>query len=709
MEGSTPHMSDVARLKELLFQPESEELARLRASLAHVFDRVGTDERFVASLTRTLDAALKEAEVQRHSEVAGALAPLVVKTVRTEIRNGTDDLVEALYPAMGRMITAYVNAEMKRVVESINRRLEENPLMLRLSALTSGSSTAEMAFADSQRLRVEDVLLIRRATGELVGRWPELPGKSDLDHVLGGVLTAINEFTAEAFKSGSSLRQIDLGDQRVYLRVSPNYLLALRCTGTPTAAAEQVFDQELLALSDRHRDVLEAEATVGLLSHGNMLQDVAERLETRLDEMQPSRVAVRRGMRPLTLLATIIAVPLLAWLGWASYVRLSDWIVVERAQAVIAARSDMAGYPTSLKPDAYARTLIVSGLTPSLQVERDVLEQIADRLPGTVIIDELNALPAGADPGPAIAELRQNQSTFAQEVRAANDRQLRGRAAAQVQRAIAALELEAAASERGSEARVRLMALADTARDIVQRMTGATPDMAKLAQDAASLEADLEAAARATLDLGASPPDIASSSEPQRDGASALLDVTERIALAANALVERGALQRKLAREAAAAKAETDRLRDTTTALRTEAGALRDEIAGLKRAVSPRARLEGFVRSHAIFFAEGTTFRDAAGALRVLDQLADLMKADNSVLRVVGYTDEAGAAPANAALAQARADTVAAALVQRGVPPARIVALRRTSPDLNVSPVVGPRSANRRAQFEVGFIGEGGE
>ncbi|MFX5634210.1 hypothetical protein ABTE18_20305, partial [Acinetobacter baumannii] len=83
----------------------------------------------------------------------------------------------------------------------------------------AGRSAAEVAIAESQRLKVDDVFLIRRATGELIARFPEGASGSNHDHVLGGVLTAINEFTSEAFKgAGSALRQIDLGDSRVYLR-----------------------------------------------------------------------------------------------------------------------------------------------------------------------------------------------------------------------------------------------------------------------------------------------------------------------------------------------------------------------------------------------------------------------------------------------------------------------------------------------------------
>lgn len=63
--------------------------------------------------------------------------------------------------------------------------------------------------------------------------------------------------------------------------------------------------------------------------------------------------------------------------------------------------------------------------------------------------------------------------------------------------------------------------------------------------------------------------------------------------------------------------------------------------------------------------------------LRSIDQLAQSLRQDFTrveAVRVVGHTDRIGAAASNLALSQARADTVRALLVERGVPAALIVA-----------------------------------
>jgi outer membrane protein OmpA-like peptidoglycan-associated protein len=139
-----------------------------------------------------------------------------------------------------------------------------------------------------------------------------------------------------------------------------------------------------------------------------------------------------------------------------------------------------------------------------------------------------------------------------------------------------------------------------------------------------------------------------------------------------------------------------------------ETARLQAAISAVKPQLTPRERLINYARAHAVFFNENSTFRDDAQATLVLDEVANLMKDDSLFLRVVGYTDDAGTAAKNLTVSRARAEAVTAALLARGVPANRIVALNRIAIETNVSPVNGVGSANRRVEFEVGFIGEGG-
>ena len=684
-------MSQVEKLKELLFQPENEAIAKLTRRVEDVYERAGSETRFEASVARSIDGALRSAEVTKHEEVATALAPLVVRTVKTEIRNSSDDIAEALYPSMGRMVRDYVTSQIREMTETINRRIEENALLVRLTAWSSGQSPAELALAESRRLTVEDVFLIRRATGELLARWPEASASANADNVFGGVLTAINDFTAEAFKAdGSALREIDLGGSRVYLRVSPTFLLAARCKGDESAAAEKILDEEFLSLIERCRPDIETQSAEASQSPANarhlqpMLADLSGRLSDRLADLAPVRTSARQGMRPLTLIATLIAIPLVAWLGWTAYARWADANVVSVARGIIEATPSMSGFPTELKAADAGTTLTMTGLTPSADVQASLVKRISIALPGVSVSNRLNALPTpvGTDVRPLLAEIKQEQSAFEAEVRSATEKRLRERAAGLVSQAALVLDTEASAAS--GDTATALTRFAKEANSLAATLDGGQ-DVASAIAKARSLEADLAVAARAMLDTGVE----RRANELPVAAPSDILLAAEHVASSARMLADRSAVTRRLSAE--------------TTAIKNEIAAL------TARGLTSREALVQFARSHAVFFNEGTGFRDGAAANRVFDELATLMKRDRSLVRIVGYTDDAGSSVTNQALGQARGDAVAAELVRRGVPSNRLVVLRRNSPDTNVSPVSGAGSANRRVEFEVGFVGEGGD
>ena len=117
-------------------------------------------------------------------------------------------------------------------------------------------------------------------------------------------------------------------------------------------------------------------------------------------------------------------------------------------------------------------------------------------------------------------------------------------------------------------------------------------------------------------------------------------------------------------------------------------------------------RLQAFVKSNAVFFADSTDYRDAAVSDPQLDQLANLMRETGALVRVIGYTDDRGSSSRNSSLSQQRADKVRDALVMRGVPAENLVSIGRHM-QIDISPNTGTNSPNRRVEFEVGFKGEG--
>jgi outer membrane protein OmpA-like peptidoglycan-associated protein len=712
--GEVPAMPDsIDRLKQLLFDSEAQTLAdlaqridalagktssaeanlsaalrslgesegRSRAEIAARIDdivaRVGDNARLEQSVAAVLDGALRRAESENHADISDAVAPFVVNTVRTEIRNSRDELVEALYPVTGRIVKAYVASAMKDLVDQINRRLEMNPVMLRLRSLTTGRSVAELAIADSQRLTVDELYLIRRGTGELVERWPA-DGSGNRDQVMSGVLTAINEFATEAFDAdGNAMRHIDLGGDRVYLRESVAYLLAAKCSGSAPVAVEQLIDEAFLEsvgkLGSAARDDRPA-----------VLSGLADTLTSSIADKQAELAGRSGGISPIKLVAALIGLPLAAWIAWTLY---ADWRVArtERiARDVLTQSAEIRGYPAEIAVGRLGESLTVTGLVPAADAKRTVIDRLKRALPGVIIADELAAVPNPlADVEPELDRLRGKADelsrtiateadalsrTIASETGELNrkiveeaEKRDRARAATRLSRARSTLASLTADLPTGEQARAKA-ALAEFDRTLTEIEKSEAKGLTNAANRMRSATESLSA-------LLAARPQDAAAAAANATPVSAVLAAAEDAEIVALALAQTVALRKSLPVQTA------------------------------------REKVEAWTRAHAIFFSEADAYRDVAVSKKHLTDLAALMSGNSTVVRIVGYTDGLGGADRNSPLSLSRANKVEADLVAAGVPRSRLVVIGRT--DLrNISNDEGTGSPNRRVEFEVGFEGE---
>jgi outer membrane protein OmpA-like peptidoglycan-associated protein len=652
-EAKSAHAGLAADLQSL---SESEDRSRseIAARIDEIAARVGTDARLEERVAAVLDGALRRAEQAKHAAVADAVAPFVVNTVRTEIRNSKDELVEALYPVTGRIVKAYVASAMKDLVDQINRRLEMNPVMLRVRSLATGRSVAELAIADSQRLVVEELYLIRRGTGELVERWPA--GGGNRDQVMSGVLTAINEFATEAFDAGTNaLRQIDLGADRVYLRESVAYLLAAKCSGQAPVAVEQVIDDAFLQsvgkLGSAARD-----------ERPPVLPDLADHLTASIESKHAEFSGRGRAASPVKILGLLVGLPLAAWFAWTVY---ADWRVerTERvAREILFESAEIRGYPAKVEAGRLGESLSVTGLSPDASAKRTLIERLQRALPGVTITDDLATVPNPlADVEPELDRLRGKADELSRAIVAEAEKRDLNRAASRLTRARATLAALAADVEGNERTRTdeAIKALERTLGELDTAGTGSLDAAVDRTRSAVrNLATILPARPTTPADRDSSPTPV-----------SAMLTASEEAEIVALALAQAVAVRKALPVK------------------------------------SPREKLEAWTRAHAIFFSDDDTYRDPAEAGRRLGELSGLMSGNDIVVRVIGYTDGLGGSDRNSPLSLSRAEKVESALIAAGVPRDRLVVLGRT--DLrNIAEDEGTGSPNRRVEFEVGFEGE---
>ena len=687
-------------------QAQTDAVARdeINRRIEEVYSRAGNAERMTASVSEVISEALRRAEVSKHSELSQTIAPLVVTTIKTELRNSQDEMVEALYPITGRLVKSYVASAMKDLADQMNRRLEQNPLMLRLQSLTTGRSVGELALAGTQDFGVNEIYLIRRGSGELVARWPDTPA-SGREHAMSGVLAAVNEFANEAFSADqSSLRQIDLGGEEVYLRGSPLYLLAARCSGQAPKSIEQTLDDAFLSAVETQHTIDTQAPADRAKARAAALADVGQGLQNQV-ALQLEDMRRPAGKGALKLVAGIILVPLLSWMAWGWYVDYRIANVRSVAERIIAADQAMVGYPATIDIADRGKTVTVSGLTPTQQAKTRIVGDLQRSLAGVTLLDHLNAVTGNAVPvpdvSPEFARVREEMTKSASEMSRAELARIHARAEHRLKQSANDLEMALSTGtleKSGADALKRDIAEANAILTEIKPLEAAIGTLANASKDAKPaaayqmLSARLQVLGDDLVRVAGGDPRTPSSGKaamrPSNDGAP--LDVSVEH-FAADA-------ERVAALSATVAIAKS---------MRPPASAAVAVPAPVVQApqISPRDRLAEWTRNHAIFFASGVDYRDADSATRHIGELAQLMKAAAAAVRIAGYTDEVGGQNKNVALAQDRAEKIRRELTALGVQPSQIITVGRASLN-DLSDVRGASSPNRRVEFEMAFEGE---
>lgn len=233
------------QLRRLLFGREIDLLELLRAETHRLDRRVGDDPTLTQSVRRVIVDVLRDANVTDHEQVATALAPLVVETVRSEIRRSRETLVETLRPAAGRMLWAGVAGSIRGAAAGIESIASPARWLARRRRARAGGES-----------RLIRVVIVHRATGGLLVGVPQ----ADLaaEDGVSGMLAAVGAFVRERLppEREGQIRRIRFGDTDLHIRATPTLVFASQGRGQPPVGFHEELEYRFLDFLDRWGEVL---------------------------------------------------------------------------------------------------------------------------------------------------------------------------------------------------------------------------------------------------------------------------------------------------------------------------------------------------------------------------------------------------------------------------------------------------------------------
>lgn len=224
-------------LRHLLLAEDREKRSELWQRLEQLEAEVQKDE-FQEKIEPYLEEQLSMLQ-QNFPELFGKHLGTAIKV---QIRESQSEIIDALYPIIGKLIGKYLRAEIERISQQIDQRLQDpfsfSSLKLRFKALFTGVSYQELLLESTAQPKIEELFVIEAETGLPMGHF----SLNNLSHpdMVAGMLTGIKSFVEHAFeKTNEELNTLEYEKYKILLHTFENFYIAAVVEGNLNAKFEQ--------------------------------------------------------------------------------------------------------------------------------------------------------------------------------------------------------------------------------------------------------------------------------------------------------------------------------------------------------------------------------------------------------------------------------------------------------------------------------------
>lgn len=186
----------------------------------------------------------------------------VDKMIEVKLKASQEEILDVIYPVMGKMIKKYVNHQIQMVKDSIDDSIKKTffsqGVLWRIKNSLFGIKMSDQAIHDLKDYRIEEIYVIQRNSGLLFGS-ASTENTIDQD-VIAGMLTAIKSFVEDAFKrEREDLEMIQYGTYKILLQNFYSYYIAIAISGSMSSTEREDLASELLTFAEERLNTLPQE------------------------------------------------------------------------------------------------------------------------------------------------------------------------------------------------------------------------------------------------------------------------------------------------------------------------------------------------------------------------------------------------------------------------------------------------------------------
>ena len=206
------------------------------------------------NLSEKVDPIIEQKLKEFIKDIPTTLGPTITQTLKDQIANSQDQVVDALYPIMGKMIKRYIASEMAMLSEKINKKVNNtfsfDSIKRKMKSTFTGAKEGDLALSELDRPIVNEIFAIQKGSGILLGNY-SVSETIDKD-MLSGMLTAIKSFVEDAFQGGNqSLESIQYELYSIHIQNFHSYYIAAVISGNYTKSYESKLEDKLYKVSGK--------------------------------------------------------------------------------------------------------------------------------------------------------------------------------------------------------------------------------------------------------------------------------------------------------------------------------------------------------------------------------------------------------------------------------------------------------------------------
>lgn len=244
------------RLKDILLEEESQKRVVLEREVASLKREISPEQ-----TTIRLEPIVNQRVEELKSNLSALSGDALGEAIRAQIRNNKEDIIDALYPIMGSLIQKFIQVELERLSENINKQIDDTfsfQAIKREFLGLFGVRQRDQLMTRALKPEIEESLVIYQNSGLLIGHHTS-KDTADQD-MIAGMLTAIKSFVEDAFQQkGGHLDMIEYGTFKIIIQNSYKYYLVAIVAGVVDTNYKLKLLRYLNLFAERHLAKLQEE------------------------------------------------------------------------------------------------------------------------------------------------------------------------------------------------------------------------------------------------------------------------------------------------------------------------------------------------------------------------------------------------------------------------------------------------------------------